>query len=166
MQMTKSAAEKLLSDLGLSDIPLSEYHPRTPHLAPDWFATYKKLCKQFIASLTDAVETLAFMNLSQDEFMNLIMGQSIPENLSIRFRVPLMLGGDLSTDNMFMCWTFPHSYNLDRFLISQADCDTIWLPTPSGKVFLPAHTAGGGDGGNATEDRLAQISAQLAGGRE
>ena len=166
MQLNQSTAEKFISDLGMSDMPLVEFQPTPTAVTPDWFSRYKDLCKQFISSLTDTVETLAFMNLSQDEFMNLIMGKSIPDNLSIRFRIPLVWGGDLSIDNMFMCWTFPHSYNLDRFLISQAGNPTIWLPDPAQKIYLPAHTAGGGDGGNATEDRLAQMGAMLSGGRE
>lgn len=33
------------------------------------------------------------------------------------------------------------------------------------KIYIPAHTGGGGDGGNATEDRLSQIAAQIASGR-
>ena len=75
-------------------------------------------------------------------------------------------GGELDINNMFMCWTFPHAYNMDRFIISQSGNKTVWLPNPSKKIYLPAHTAGGGDGGNATEDRLAQMGAQLAGGRD
>ena len=38
----------------------------------------------------------------------------------------------------------------------------IWLPNPAKKIYVPAHTAGGGDGGNATEDRLSQMAAQIA----
>ena len=126
----------------------------------------KNLCKQFMQSLTDSVETLAFMNLDQEEFMNLIMGRSVPSNMSFRFRIPLVWGGKLEIDNMFMCWTFPHSHNMDRFIINQSGNSTIWLPNPAQKVYLPAHTTGGGDGGNATEDRLAQMGAQLAGGHD
>ena len=33
------------------------------------------------------------------------------------------------------------------------------------KIYIPAHTAGGGEGGNATEDRLAQMAAQFAASR-
>ncbi len=166
MQLTQGAAEKILSDMGMSDMPITQIQPTPRPISPDWFSRYKKLCMEFITSLTDSVETLAFMNLTQDEFMNLIMGHSIPQNISFRFRTPLVWGGKLEIDNMFMCWTFPHSHNLDRFIIGQSDAQTIWLPNPAKKIYLPAHTAGGGDGGNATEDRLAQMGAQLAGGRE
>ena len=119
-----------------------------------------------MASLTDSAETLAFMNLTQDEFMNIIMGRDLPQNISIRFRIPLVWGGKLEIDNLFMCWTFPHSYNMDRFIIAQSGAQTIWMPNPTKKIYLPAHTAGGGDGGNATEDRLAQIGAQIAADRD
>ena len=166
MQLTQGSAEKILSDMGMSDMPLMEIHPTPSNIPADWFNQYKKLIHEFITTLTDSVETLAFMNLSQDEFMSLIMGQSIPQNISFRFRIPLAFGGKLELDNLFMCWTFPHSNNLDRFIISQTGAQMIWLPNPAKKIYLPAHTAGGGDGGNATEDRLAQMSAQLASGRE
>ena len=116
-------------------------------------------------SLSDSVEELAFMNLSQDEFMNLIMGRAVPKNMSIRMRIPLTWGGEITPDNMFMCSTFPHSQNIDRFIIGQTGYDTIWIPNPAKKIYIPAHTAGGGTGGNATEDRLAQVAAQIAAGR-
>lgn len=166
MYLTSSNAEKILSDMGMSDMPLTVFHPTRTPVSPDWYPKYKQLCRQFMTSLTDTVETLAFMNLSQDEFMNLIMGRSVPENMSFRLRVPLVWGGKLELDNMFMCWTFPHSHNLDRFIIEQSGNEIVWLPNPAQKIYLPAHTASGGDGGNATEDRLAQISAQIAADRD
>ena len=55
---------------------------------------------------------------------------------------------------------------MDRFIIAQSGAQTIWMPNPTKKIYLPAHTAGGGDGGNATEDRLAQIGAQIAADRD
>ena len=166
MQLNQGTAEKMMADMGMSDLPLVEFTPHPHKIAPDWFARYKELCKQFMLSLTDSVETLAFMNLTQDEFMNIIMGHSLPQNISFRFRIPLVWGGKLEIDNMFMCWTFPHSYNMDKFIIKQSGSSTIWLPNPAKKIYLPAHTTGGGDGGNATEDRLAQMSAQLSAGRD
>ena len=166
MQLNSSAAEKIISDMGMSDLPLVEIRPTPSPVISDWFTRYKKLCHEFMASLSDSAETLAFMNLTQDEFVNIIMGRDLPQNISIRFRIPLVWGGKLEIDNMFMCWTFPHSYNMDRFIISQSDAQTIWMPNPAKKIYLPAHTTGGGDGGNATEDRLAQMAAQLADGRE
>ena len=166
MQLNAGTAEKLLSDMSMDDMPVIEYVPKPTTLAPDWFKKYKELCHAFTSSLTDSVQELAFMNLSQDDFMGLLMGQSVPQNLSFRFRVPLMLGGKMELDNMFMCSTFPHSFRLDKFIMMQSDAKTLWVPTPAKKIYLPAHTAGGGDGGNATEDRLAQMAAQLAAGRE
>ncbi len=166
MQLNAGTAEKIISDMGMSDMPLVEIQPTPTPVPPDWFTRYKALCREFMLSLTDSVETLAFMNLSQDEFMNIIMGRSLPQNISFRMRTPLTWGGKLEIDNMFMCWTFPHSYNMDRFIINQSGNDTIWLPNPAQKIYIPAHTTGGGDGGNATEDRLAQIGAQIVGGRD
>ena len=162
MQLTKSAAEKIITDLGMKDMPLIEFHPTPTKVASDWYARYRHAVKQFASSLTDSVETLALMNFSQDEFMNLIMGRGLPQNLSIRLRVPLTWGGEISPENMFACWTFPFSHNLDRFLINQSGSDTIWLPNPEQKIYNPIHLIGGGEGGNATDDRLTQIAAQLA----
>ena len=162
MQLTKGAAEKRLADLGMDDMPVIEVCP-TPHMVPtDWFARWRDMTKRFTMSLMDATQELAFMGLSQDEFMNLLMGRDVPENLSIRFRVPLIWGGKIEIDNMFMCRTFPHSQNLDRFIMEQAGADTIWLPNPAKKIYLPANSGTGGDGGNATEDRLSQIAAAIS----
>ncbi len=167
MRIQKETAEKKISELGMKDMPLVEICPTKCTLSPNWFIEYKTLCKEFISNLTDSVETLAFMNLEQDEFMNLIMGHAIPENLSIRFRIPLSLGGKLDIDNLFMCWTYPFSYNIDRFIISQYGNETIWLPNPTKKIYLPANTGGGGDGGNGTEDRLTEtIASQIAADRD
>jgi hypothetical protein len=167
MQLNASTAEKKLSELGIKEMPLIEYSPIRTNVPTDWFVQYKKLCHKFMSELSDCIEELALMNLPQDDFMELIMGNKISENLSIRFRVPLVWGGDLSTDNMFMCKTFPHSYNIDRFIISQSGNDTIWLPNPTKKIYLPVSTLGGGDGGNGTEDRITEtIASQLASDRD
>ena len=165
MYLTQDAAEKRLADLHMSDMPVIAIQPTPCRVAPDWFAQYKKLCHKFMESLTDSVEELAFMNLSQNEFMALISGHAMPQNTSIRFRIPLIWGGKLEIDNMFMCQTFPQSQRLDIFIAEQNGSNTIWLPNPAKKVYTPLHTAGGGDGGNATEDRLSQMAAQIASSR-
>jgi hypothetical protein len=170
--MNKQAAEKRLADFLMDDLPIMEFIPRPSVVAPDWFAKYKSLRNEFIKTLTDSIEELAFLNLSQDEFMGLVTGRAIPRNLSIRFRVPLQWGGKLELNNLFMCSTFPHSHNINRFIIEQTTNPApftggvIWLPNPAKKIYVPAHMSGGGDGGNATEDRLRQMAAQYASGRE
>ena len=168
MQLTQTAAEKLIEELGIKNMPLISVRPIYTQVSSDWFPAYKRLCRQFMTSLTDSVETIAFMNLTQDEFMNLIMGKSMPENMSFRLRIPLVWGGKLEIDNMFICRTFPHSYNMDRFILAQHGNKTVWLPNPPHKVYWPARTATGGDGGNATEDRLTENSAAqiVAAGRD
>ncbi len=162
MQLNKSAAEKLIADLGMDDMPIVQVRPCITPVDSDWFAKYKLLVREFLGTLSDCVEELAFMNLSQDEFMGLLTGRTVPPNLSIRFRVPLVWGGDMTTANLFMCRTFPHSHNMDKFIIAQSGNDAVWLPNPKKKIYLPVHTATGGAGGNATEDRLAQMAAQIA----
>ncbi|MBR1380498.1 MAG: hypothetical protein IJ560_02830 [Alphaproteobacteria bacterium] len=162
MQLNKNAAERLIADLGMDDMPIMAVRAVRVPVAGDWFARYKNTVRQFLGTLTECVQELAFMNLTQDEFMELMMGRAVPPNLSVRFRIPLVWGGDLSVANMFMCYTFPHSHNMDRFIIAQTGNDIVWVPNPAKKIYLPTHTAGGGDGGNATEDRLAQMAAQIA----
>ncbi len=163
MQLTQVDAERRIANLGMKDLPLMQYtRPGPVRIPADWFAQYRRTVREFMMSLTDSVETLAFMNLSQDDFMGLVMGRAMPENLSVRMRIPLMLGGEISVSNMFMCNTFPHSANMDTFILSQSGASTIWLPAPAKKIYLPANSGGGGDGGNATDDRLSQMGAQLA----
>ena len=161
MQLSQTSAENRIADLGMDDMPIIQIRP-TPHIvAPDWFKKYHQLVHEFARSLTDSIQELAFLNLPQDDFIELITGRHIPENLSIRFRVPLVWGGKLEIKNLFMCMTFPYAHNMDRFIIEQSGNDIIWLPNPAKKIYIPAHMAGGGDGGNATEDRLSQIAAQM-----
>ncbi len=166
MQLSKETAEKRLAALKMEDMPIINITPIKSSLPPDWFKRYKFLCKEFIKTLDDSVEELAFLNLSQEEFLGLLTGRSIPENLSIRFRIPLIWGGKLEINNLFLCSTFPYSHNLDLFIIEQAGNETIWLPSPKKKIYVPTHTGSGGDGGNATSDRLSQMAAQLAKGRD
>ena len=161
MQLSQTSAEKIMNEMSMDDMPLVAFQPQRTQISADWFARYKAARHSFMQSLVDSVNELAFMNLSQEEFINLVMGREIPRNMSIRMRIPLFWGGQISPDNMFMCATFPHSQNIDRFIIGQAGYDTVWLPAPSKKIYIPAHTTGGGDGGNATEDRLAQMAAQI-----
>ena len=156
MQLNEHSAMEILASMGIDDMPVVEYTPKKCSLDADWFKKYSALRREFLSSLTDAIEEITFMNLGQDEFVNLVMGKSLPDNLSIRFRVPLFLGGELDVSNMFLCWTFPISFNLDRFLINQNDATTIFLPNPEKKIYLTSHTGGGGDGGNATSDRLTE----------
>jgi len=165
MQMNQGAAEKRIADLGMDDLPLVQIRPVSHAVSPDWFKKYRELTHEFAQSLTDCVQELAFMNLPQDDFIDLIMGRRMPENLSVRFRVPLVWGGKLEIDNLFLCMTFPHAHNMDRFIIEQSGNDLIWMPNPAKKVYLPAHMMNGGDGGNATSDRLSQLAAQIASSR-
>lgn len=154
MQYNQDSATERLSQLGMDDMPVMEYTPKRCVLDPDWFKKYSVLRREFLSSLSDSVEEIAFMNLSQEEFMNLIMGKKMPENTSLRFRIPLIWGGKLDIENMFMCLTFPHSQNLDIFIIDQSDANTVYLPNPAKKIYVTTHQSTGGGGGNAASDRL------------
>lgn len=165
MHWNQGIAEKRITELGMDDLPLVQMQPSQHAISPDWFKKYRKLVHEFAMSLTDSVSELAFMNLAPDDFMDLIMGHRMPENLSVRFRTPLVWGGKLEIENMFLCMTFPHAHNMDRFIIEQSGNDVIWMPNPAKKVYLPSHMMNGGDGGNATTDRLSQMAAQIAASR-
>ena len=158
MQWTQATAEKRLSELKMPDMQIMDFNPRIAQVDSDWYPKYKKLVREFIRSLSDCVEELAIMNLGREEFMDLLMGRAIPNNLSLRFRIPLIWGGKIDMDNMFMCFTFPHSQNLDRFIMEQNGNETIWLPNPAKKIYLPIHSTISGNGGNAVADRLSQIA--------
>ncbi len=166
MQLNKNLALDKLSALQMDDMPVMEYTPTHCTLDADWFKKYSALRREFLSSLSDSLEEIAFMNLSQNDFINLVMGRALPENMSIRFRIPLVWGGELKIDNMFLCLTFPHSHNLDKFIIDQSDARTVFLPNPEKKVYVTTHTGGGGDGGNATSDRLSQSAFNAMSGRE
>ncbi|MBO7508964.1 MAG: hypothetical protein J6T57_01665 [Alphaproteobacteria bacterium] len=165
MQWTKANAEKRISDMNMSDMPVVAITPVPTKVSADWFQKYKEVCHSFMRSLTECVQELALMNLSRDEFMNLVMGRDIPKNLSIRFRTPLIWGGRVEPENLFMCATFPQSQNLDRFIIEQSENDVIWLPNPEKKIYLPIHSTLAGNGGNAVADRLSQMAANIAANR-
>ena len=100
MQLNEHSAMEILASMGIDDMPVVEYTPKKCSLDADWFKKYSALRREFLSSLTDAIEEITFMNLGQDEFVNLVMGKSLPDNLSIRFRVPLFLGGELDVSNM------------------------------------------------------------------
>ena len=165
MQLNQDSAMTKLASMGMDDLPVMEFKPQRCVLDNDWFQKYSALRRQFLSSLTDSFEEIAFMNLNQDEFMGLVMGHAMPENTSLRFRIPLIWGGKLELDNMFMCLTFPHSHNLDRFIIEQSDAQTVFLPDPAKKIYLPSHLGGGGAGGNAASDRLSQATINFASSR-
>lgn len=165
MQLSEHLALERLAVLGLDDMPVMEYTPKQCMLGPDWFKKYSAIRREFLSSLGDSFEEIAFMNLPQDEFVGLITGQSLPGNLSIRLKIPLLWGGKLDIDNMFLCFTFPHSFNLDRFIIEQSDAKTVYLPNPERKIYLTTHTGGGGAGGNSASDRLSQSAFNFISGR-
>lgn len=161
MQLNRDSAMTKLAAMGMDDMPVIEYMPNRCMIDNDWFQKYSMLRREFLASLTDSFDEIAFMNLSQEEFMNLIMGKKMPENTSLRFRIPLIWGGKLSIDNMFMCWTFPHSHNLDKFIIEQNGAKTVFLPDPAKKIYITTSSFTNSASGNATPDRLTQSAAQF-----
>ncbi len=150
--MNKALAEQRLASLSMSDMPLIQVGAVQVHISADWFTKYKELRREFMMSLTDSIEELSWLSMDQSEFIDLISGRALPENLTLRLRMPLVFGGKLEISNMFLCKTFPHSHDMDRFIIEQSGAPVLWLPNPGKKVYLPMHNISGGEGGNATGD--------------
>ena len=81
MQLNQDSALQKLVSMGIDDMPVMEYVPKSCKLDSDWFQKYSRLRSEFLLSLSDSIEEIVFMNLPQDEFTNLIMGKSLPDNL-------------------------------------------------------------------------------------
>lgn len=167
MFRTKQDAEKRLSGFLMDDLPIVSVAARPVPIAPDWFQKFRIERKNFLMSLGDSVSELALLNLSQDDFMGLLTASRIPENLCVKFRRPILYGGEISADNMFLMMAQPSGFYLNVFMAEQYGAPEIWHPNPEKKIYISIATLGGGDGGNATTDRLAQgFAAQMRSGRE
>ncbi|MCL1785672.1 MAG: hypothetical protein FWG39_00790 [Alphaproteobacteria bacterium] len=152
--MTKFDAERRLADLLLEDVPVMEVTVRPANIAGDWFPVLRKLRRELMESLSDSIAELSFLDLPREDFMDLLRGRRIPENLSVRWRVPLEYGGDIKADNMFICPTFFASVNMDRFILEQSGRPVLWLPNPAKKIYIPTRLISGSAGGNAASDRM------------
>jgi len=155
-------AERRLGALLMDDLPLESAAAVPKALPSDWYAKFKSERKKFMTSLDDSIRELAFLNLEQDEFMSLLMGQRIPENLCIKFKRPILYGGEVAAENMFMMPLFPQGMNLNLFMAEQIGQGDIYYPNPEKKIYVSASQLNGGDGGNGTADRLAQGFAAAA----
>ena len=159
--MTKTDAERRLDELLLGDVNIVEVVARPVSVAPNWFPRLRKLRRELMQSLDDSIQELSFLDLSKDDFMDLLRGRALPENLSIRFRIPLEYGGELALDNMFVCPSFYAGYNMDRFILEQNGNANLWLPSPAKKIYIPTKVLAGGEGGNATSDRMTTAMASM-----
>jgi len=163
---TLSEARTRLKNLLMDDLPLEECAAAPVKLAPGWFREFQAARRDFLASLSDSIPELALINLSREDFMDLLMAKRIPENLSVKFRRPIAYGGAVSPENMFLMLSFPYGSNLDIFMAEQAGQGTLWYPNPVKKIYVSMNMLSGGEGGNATSDRLSQAFAAQVGGRE
>lgn len=162
MQLNKESAQKKLQEYNIDDMQLMPVSSVQTKLPLDWFIKYKTICHEFMESLSDSIDDLIFMNLDQNVLISLLYNHILPNELSIRHKIPLLYGGENSVNNLFLYKTFPISYKLDCFILEQANNDIIWIPSPAKKVYTPVHIATGGPGGNATTDILTQIAAQIS----
>jgi len=163
---TESEAKARLKRLLMDDLPLGDCAVAPVRLSPGWFREFQAARRDFLASLSDSIPELALINLSREDFMDLLMAKRIPENLSVKFRRPIVYGGSISPENMFLMLSFPYGSNLDIFMAEQAGQGKIWYPNPEKKIYISVNMLSGGEGGNATSDRLSQAFAAQVGGRE
>jgi hypothetical protein len=164
---TKRDAEVRLAQFLMDDLPLSACLAVPSALPGDWFPKFRAARVDFMESLGESIPELALLNLAREDFISLLSGQHIPENLTVKFRRPILYGGDIRPDNMFLMQMFPAGFNLDIFMAEQAGQGEVFYPNPAKKVYVSVRTLSGGDGGNATSDRLAQgFAAQASQGRE
>jgi len=159
-------AEAILDSMGITGMPLSMCPARPSQLPSDWFQKFSEMRKKFMKSLDDSIAEIAMINLSQDDFMDLLRGRRIPENLTVRLRRPLVFGGAIEASNMFLTPLFVTGINLDIFMTEQMGQSEIYYPDPAKKVFVAGAGPMAGAGGNAAADRLAQGFAAMAQGRE
>ncbi|MDR1071657.1 MAG: hypothetical protein LBL21_03385 [Rickettsiales bacterium] len=164
---TKRDAEARLAQFLMDDLPMDECPAVPAPLPNDWFAQFRAARIVFMESLSESIQELALLNLSREDFISLLSGQHIPENLTVKFRRPVLYGGGINPDNMFLMQMFPAGFNLDIFMAEQAGQGQVFYPNPAKRVYVSVRTISGGDGGNATSDRLAQgFAAQASQGRE
>jgi hypothetical protein len=158
-------AEARLENFGISGMRLSACFAHPSQLPADWFQKFLEMRKKFMKSLDDSIAELAIINLSQEDFMDLLRARRIPENLTVRFRRPLVFGGAIEAENMFLTPLFMTGINLDVFMTEQMGQSEIYYPDPAKKVFVTSAGPMAGAGGNATADRLAQGFAMMGQGR-
>ena len=149
-------AGRALAGFSMDNMALSAA-PAVPKAFPaDWFPKFRRARRDFVMSLGDSIQELALMDLARDDFMDLMGGRRLPENISVKFRRPILYGGEIAPENMFMLRTFPFGSMLDIFMTGQFGQSEIYYPDPAKKIWVPLDVIGGGAGGNATSDRLAQ----------
>lgn len=167
MFVNRHEAEQFLAKRNMDDLILDVCGAVPVPLSADWFVRFRNARQAFMQSLDDSIPELALLNLSQDDFINLMTGRKIPENLTLKFRKPPLYGGEIAIENMFMMPTFPTGFNLDIFMLEQIGRPEVFFPNPAKKVYVSVNMISGGDGGNATSDRLAQgFAAQMQTGRD
>ncbi|MDR2770103.1 MAG: hypothetical protein LBB08_01485 [Rickettsiales bacterium] len=163
-----SGAQRRLAELLMDDMPLSECEAASTPLPPDWFMRFRAARAEFLKSLGDSMDELVMISLGREDFMSLLSARCIPENLAVRFRRPILYGGRIEPDNMFLITGFPYGFNLNLFMAEQIGSDKIFYPDPAKKVYVSSNILSGSDGGNATANRLEQgFAAQISqlGGR-
>ena len=78
MKMTKEFAEKRLSFLFMEDMPIIEHKIVITKLSSDWFSNYKKVRSNFLKKITNSLDELFWLNLSEKSIMDLLTKEKIP----------------------------------------------------------------------------------------
>ncbi|MDR2269042.1 MAG: hypothetical protein LBD94_02550 [Rickettsiales bacterium] len=163
---SKHDAEQRLAGFLMDDMPVESCKATPSPFPKDWFRMFRQARIEFMESLDDSVQELALLNLPRDDFINLLTAKTMPENLCLKFRRPILYGGEINPENMFIITNFPYGLNLDIFMAEQSGQGEIWYPNPAKKIYVSMNVLSGGDGGNATSDRLAQAFASMSQNRD
>ena len=134
------------------------YYPITVH-ENDFFKKLNQSKKIFIADiLTNNLNDLRSAGISEENIFYLSKG-ILPANWTIHLKYPSLYGGEPIPDNMVMIQCQPfheliHDF-INRQILSQAGLahpKTLYVPTPTGKVYIP-EGAWTGSGGKKKADR-------------
>lgn len=144
--MNLTDAKQLLKKLNIYNVDVQKWIVKKINLDKNWYKAYTKIKTEFLFSLSDSIELLYYMNLSQEEIFETIMGKKIPNGISIKFKIPLFLGGELNVNNLYLCRTFPFSFNIDLFIMEQMENKEIFIPCINKKIYDPLSSSNIGGG--------------------
>jgi hypothetical protein len=153
-------AEKRLKALGLDDMPLVSVAAIPRPLPAGWFAEFRGARRDLLTqNVKEFKEELFMMDIPIEDIMAMFRGEKIPPNVSVKFKVPPIYGGPISTDNLFICRTASEGRLLDIFIAEQAGASELFCPNPTKSVYVASMASMNSPGGNATSDRLADVQA-------
>lgn len=152
--------ENLFQESNFSGMNLMglSYYPSTMQ-EEDFFKKYTISKRSFVADiLTNNTNDLRAAGISEENLFYLSKGV-LPANWTIHLKYPPLYGGEPVPDNMVMIQCQPFHELIHDFINKQilsragvAHPKTLYVPTPTGKVYIP-EGAWTGSGGKKKADR-------------